>query len=365
MKREFHMDPVLLAAILLLMGFGLVMVYSTSSIYSLKKFNDAFYFLKRQALFMFFGLIVFYIVSRIDINLWKPLAYPLLFISLILLMALFTKFGKTVGGATRWLNFGGINIQPVELAKFSLIIYLAYSIERKADKMRTFLVGFLPHLIIIGVFLILIFIEPDFGNAMIILCISFALLYIGGIRLSHIILACLLASPLLIYEILHSGYRLRRLLIFLNPWQDPTGSGFQIIQSTYAFASGGLFGRGLGNGRQKLFYLPASHTDFIFSNIGEELGFIGVMFTIVLYLVIVWRGFSSMKYTSDIYVVILTTGMLLLIIMETLINMCVGLGAVPTKGLTLPLISYGGSSLIMTCLSLGIIMNVSSKRYLR
>lgn len=365
MNREFHMDPVLLTVVLLLMGFGLVMVYSTSSIYSLKKFNDAFYFLKRQSLFMIIGLIVFYIVARIDIKIWKSLAYPLLFISLLLLVALFTKFGKTVGGATRWLNFGGINIQPVELAKFSLIVYLGYSIEKKSDKMRTFSVGFLPHLLITGIFLILILLEPDFGNAIIILCISFALLYIGGVRFSHIILVCLFASPLLLYELLHVGYRLRRLLIFLNPWQDPAGSGFQIIQSTYAFASGGLFGRGLGNGRQKLFYLPASHTDFIFSNIGEELGFIGVLFTVMLYLVIVWRGFTSMKYASDIYVVILTTGMLLLIIMETLINMCVGLGAVPTKGLTLPLLSYGGSSLIVTCLSLGIIMNISSKRYVR
>lgn len=365
MNREHHMDPVLLTAILLLMGVGLVMVYSTSSIYSLKKFNDSFYFLKRQALFMCFGLLVFYIVSRINVNVWKSLSYPLLFISLVLLIALFTKFGKTVGGATRWLNFGGVNLQPVELAKFSLIVYLGYSIEKKADKMETFSIGFLPHLIVTGIFVILILLEPDFGNAMIILCISFALLYIGGVRVTHILLVCLLTSPFLLYELLHAGYRLRRLLIFLNPWQDPTGSGFQIIQSTYAFASGGLFGRGLGNGRQKLFYLPASHTDFIFSNIGEELGLIGVMFTIMLYFVIVWRGFTSLKYTSDIYVVILTTGMLLLLIMEALLNMCVGLGAVPTKGLTLPLISYGGSSLIVTCISLGIIMNISSKRYIR
>lgn len=365
MKREFYMDPVLLTVILLLMGFGLVMVYSTSSIYSLKKFNDAFYFLKRQATFMVIGLITFYIVARIDIKIWKSLAYPLLFISLLLLVALFTKYGKTVGGATRWLNLGGINIQPVEFAKFSLIVYLAYSIEKKADKMSRFFIGFLPHFIITGVLFILVLFEPDFGNAMIILCISLALLYIGGVKLYHIALVCLLASPLLLYELLHAGYRWRRLLIFLNPWQDPTGSGFQIIQSTYAFASGGLFGRGLGNGRQKLFYLPASHTDFIFSNIGEELGFIGVLFTVMLYLVIVWRGFTAMKYTSDIYVVILTTGMLLLLIMEALINMCVGLGAVPTKGLTLPLLSYGGSSLIVTCLSLGIIMNVSSRRYSR
>ncbi len=365
MKREFYMDPVLLASILLLMGFGLVMVYSTSSIYSLKKFNDAFYFLKRQALFMVIGLSIFYIVARININIWKSLAYPLLLVSFVILLLLFTGFGKSVGGARRWLNFGGINIQPVELAKFALIVYLGYSIEKKADKMRIFLVGLLPHLIIIGVFLILVLLQPDFGNAMIILCISFALLYIGGVRLSHIILVFLLMSPYLLYELLFTGYRFRRLLVFLNPWQDPTGSGFQIIQSTYAFASGGLFGMGLGNGRQKLFYLPASHTDFIFSNIGEELGFIGVLFTITLYLVIFWRGWTSMKYTTDIYVITLTTGMLLLIILEALINMCVGLGALPTKGLTLPLLSYGGSSMVVTCLALGIIMNVSSKRYLR
>ncbi len=365
MRREFHMDPVLLASILLLMGLGLVMVYSTSSIYSLRKFNDALYFLKRQALFMVIGLILFYIVARININIWKPLAYPLLLVSFLLLLLLFTGFGKSVGGARRWLNFGGVNIQPVELAKFALIVYLGYSIEKKADKMQTFSVGLLPHLIITGIFVILVLLEPDFGNALIILCISFALLYIGGVRLSHIVLVLLLMSPFLLYEVFHAGYRLRRLLVFLNPWQDPTGSGFQIIQSTYAFASGGLFGKGFGNGRQKLFYLPASHTDFIFSNIGEELGFIGILFTIMLYLVILWRGWTAMRYTADIYVITLTTGMLLLIIIEALINMCVGLGALPTKGLTLPLISYGGSSVVVTCLALGIIMNVSSKRYLR
>jgi len=363
MRDGQRIDPVLLSAILLLMGFGLVMVYSTSSIFALKKFNDAFYFLKRQAIFMFVGFIFFYISSRIDIRVWKKFAYPLLFLSLVLLIALFTKFGKTVGGATRWLNIGGINFQPVELTKFSLIVYLAYSIEKKSDKIKTFSIGVLPHLIIMGIFVVLILLEPDFGNAMIIFSMTFALLFLGGVRVSHILLVGVMGVPFMVYELLHAGYRIRRLLIFLNPWQDPSGSGFQIIQSTYAFASGGLFGRGLGNGRQKLFYLPASHTDFIFSNIGEELGFLGVVFTVLLFGVVVWRGLTALKYTTDMHGWLLVSGMVLLLLLETLINMCVGLGALPTKGLTLPLISYGGSSVIVSCLALGIIMNASSRRY--
>lgn len=365
MKRELHIDPVLLSAVLLLTGFGLVMVYSTSSIYALKKFNDAFYFLKKQTIFVIAGLIVFYAASRIKIELWKSFAYPFLIISIILLLSLFAGFGKTVGGATRWMNLGGINIQPVEFAKFSLIVYFAYSIEKKAEKIKTFSIGVLPHLVILGIFFLLVILQPDFGNAVIIASVCLSLLYMGGVKLSHLLIIGLLGSPLILYELLHAGYRFRRLLIFLNPWKEPAGSGFQIIQSTYAFASGGLFGRGLGNGRQKLFYLPASHTDFIFSNIAEELGFIGVLFTVVLYGVIIWRGLSALKYSTDVFVVLLASGLLLLICIEALVNMCVGLGALPTKGLTLPLISYGGSSMLVTCLALGIIMNISILRYRR
>lgn len=365
MRNEFRLDPVLLACVLLLMGFGLVMVYSTSSIYALKKFNDAFYFLKRQAIFMAMGLVVFFIVTKIDLRFWRALAYPLLILSLSMLLLIFTKFGKTVGGATRWLNFGGINFQPVEFAKFSLIVYLAYSIDKKAEKIKTFSIGVLPHLIVIGLFFGLIIMQPDFGNAIIMVCISLGMMVIGGVRLSHIILIGILGSPLFIYEIFHSGYRFRRFMTFLNPWADPTGAGFQIIQSTLAFASGGIFGTGLGNGRQKLFYLPASHTDFIFSNIGEELGLVGILFTIMLYSVILWRGFFALRWEQDWFILLLVSGMLLMIILGALINMCVGLGALPTKGLTLPLISYGGSSVIVTCAALGIIMNFTSRRFSR
>jgi len=359
-QRDSKIDAVLLASVLLLIGFGIVMVYSASSFYSLKKFNDEFFFLKKQAVFAVAGILILYVFSRIDARFLKYLAYPALIGSVAMLIALFTSLGLTVGGATRWLDLGSFNIQPSEFAKISIILYLAYSMARKGEKMKDFSIGVLPHLIVIGIFFLLIKTEPDFGNALLIGILAFCMLYIGGARLHHLLGIFVLALPLVIYEVIHAGYRMRRLIAFLNPWQDLTGAGFQLVQSFIAFGSGGFWGRGLGNGRQKLFYLPAAHTDFIFSNIGEEVGFIGILFTVMLFVIFAWRGYCAVKSVDDYFLVYLGTGIVMLILIEAAINMCVGLGTLPTKGLTLPFVSYGGSSMIVSCACAGILLNLSS-----
>ncbi|VAV83264.1 Cell division protein FtsW [hydrothermal vent metagenome] len=355
-------DRMLIISTLLLVASGVVMVYSTSFVVAMKKFGDEYFFVKKHVVFAIIGLILFVIFSRIPYHLYKKLTYPILIGSVILLACLFIPgVGHKVGGATRWLKVMGITFQPSELAKVAVIIFLAYSLEAKQEVIKSFSLGFLPNILIPGVVIAMIMVQPDFGSAVTLSIMVFILCFVAGVSALHLTGLLAMVVPALYVVVAHFGYMTQRMLTYLDPWKDPYGSGFQIIQSFLAFGSGGVWGLGLGEGRQKLFYLPEAHTDFIFSVIGEELGLIGVGAVILLYVVFFVSGLMVALRAKDLFGTYLALGLTLLITLQATINMAVVMGVLPSKGLPLPLISYGGSSLVMSLIAVGIILNVYIK----
>ncbi len=364
LKTRKRFDPLILVSTLLLICIGIVMSYSASAIIAMEKFGDHLFFLKRQVLWIGLGSILMVVVMILDYENLKKMTLPLFAVSLIfLVLLLFPVFSREIGGARRWIVLGPISFQPSELAKISLILYMAHTLTRKVEKLRDFTVGYLPNVIVVGVFAVLIALQPDLGTAILITLVIFMLLYVAGVKMKHIFYSLLFSLPVVAYAVLSVPYRKRRILAFLDPWEDPMDSGFQIIQSLYAFGRGGFSGLGLGNGKQKLFYLPEPHTDFVFSVIGEELGFIGVVFVLLCFTIFVWRGLRIALKIDDPYGCYLATGFSLLIGIQALINIGVVIGVLPTKGLPLPFISVGGSSMIVSMISAGILLNVSNKMY--
>jgi cell division protein FtsW len=348
--------------VLCLMLLSLVTVYSASSHLALHELGDSYYYLKRQALFCLAGLVLLYGVKKFPCSLYARLVYPLLLGSGVLLgLLLVPGVGSKVGGAVRWIRIGGISFQPSEFAKIALAVYLAYSMAKKGEAMGTFATGLLPHLLVTGIFIGLITLQPDLGTAMILGCWSLTLLFIGGASVLQLMVIMLFSSPVLLWLIQRTPYRLDRWNAFLNPWDDPQGIGFQIIHSFLAFGSGGILGAGLGDSKQKLFYLPEPHTDFILSIIGEEMGLIGVAAIVALFGFLIVRGIRVALNAPDLYSTYLAFGVTCLIGIQAVVNMGVVMGLLPTKGLTLPLISYGGSSLMVTLFSVGVLLNISSK----
>lgn len=360
-------DIALMFPVLVLVGIGIVMVYSASSALALKKFGSDFYFLKKQALFALLGILALVLCKHIPYKVYRHLTYPLLLLSLLFLIAVqVSAFSYTAGGSTRWLRIGSFTFQPSEFARFALIIYLAYSLSKKMADIKDFYIGFLPHIIVLGVFTLLIFIQPDFGSIVILGMITWMMMFIGGVRFIHLATSLVLLLPIAYLFLTSADYRVNRLMTFLNPWQYPTGDGYQIIHSFMAFGSGGIWGTGIGKGYQKLFYLPEPHTDFIFSVIGEELGLIGVLIILSLYFFILVRGIRIARNAKDMFGTLLAIGITSAIILQACINMCVALGLLPTKGLTLPFLSYGGTSLLINMACIGILMNIeASKSYER
>lgn len=355
-------DYMILIPVILLIGLGLVFVYSASSHLAALRLGDSYFFLKRQALFCILGIFIMLITKHIPCTLYSKLVYPLLFVSLSLLVLLFIPgFGHKVGGATRWLRYWEFSFQPSELAKFSLAVYMAYSMSKKGSYMGSFSRGFLPHMLIAGAFMLLIVLQPDLGTAVIIGCWFLLVLFVGGVKFVQLLSIVIVSAPFVLWLIWHSNYRLKRLWAFIHPWDDPKGIGFQIIHSFLAFGSGGIFGAGLGNSTQKLFYLPEPHTDFVFSIAAEELGFLGAIVIIVLFGILIMRGIKVALDARDLYSSYLALGLTCLIGLQVLVNMGVVTGLLPTKGLTLPLVSYGGSSLVINLLSIGILLNISSR----
>ena len=355
-------DITLLFSVLFLVGIGIVMVYSASSALALKKFGSDYYFLKRQALFSLMGMIALVTCGHIPMAVYKSLAYPLLAIAILLLLLVpFSNLGVTAGGAKRWLSIMGFSFQPSEIARLTMVIYLAFSMSKKQDNIKDFSIGFLPHLIVLALFTGLILIQPDFGSAVILAAITWILLFVGGVRLRYLLSFILLIMPMVYYVMLNADYRLRRITSFLDPWQYPTEDGYQIIHSLMAFGTGGIWGAGIGKGYQKLFYLPEPHTDFIFSVIGEELGLVGIVIILSLYALILWRGVSIARNATDSFSVFMATGITATILLQVCVNMCVTLGLLPTKGLTLPFLSYGGTSLLVNMASIGILMNIGTR----
>ena len=360
-KRNSSYDLKLLFPVLFLVGIGIVMVYSASSALALKKYGSGYYFLKKQACFALLGIVVLIICRRIPARLFRPLAYPFMIMAITLLAAIkLTKFGHSVGGSARWLRFGGFTFQPSEFARFALIVYLAYSLDKKKDKLDDFYVGFLPHILVLGILTVLIFIQPDFGSVLILGAITWIMLFVGGGSLRHLLLSCAALLPVIYFFMVGAEYRLKRLLSFMNPWLHPSNDGYQIVHSLMAFGTGGAWGTGIGKGYQKLFYLPEPHTDFIFSVIGEELGLLGVILILVLYVLIFWRGVWIAINTEDSFGALLALGLTTAIGLQVCVNMGVTLGLLPTKGLALPFLSYGGTSLLVNMASIGILMNISA-----
>jgi cell division protein FtsW len=361
MKGRRRFDYILLIVTLALVGVGIVMVYSTSAILAADRFQDPYYFLKRQALYAGIGFILMILMMFLPYKILKRFAYPILILSILFLMAvLIPGIGHRAGGSMRWLKIQSFSFQPSELAKLGLIIFLAYFLTKKEEKIRSFSFGFLPTLLLSGVVIALVLKEPDFGGALFLTLIVFFLLFASGVRLIYVFGAFLLIAPVGYYFLMNAGYRYKRLFSFIRPWEDPTGTSFQIVQSFLSFGSGGLFGLGLGEGRQKLFFLPAPHTDFIFSIIGEELGLVGAMIVVLLFFILTLRGIQIGLSLEDRFGAYLALGITLLISLQGLINMGMVLGLLPTKGLTLPLISYGGTSLITNLVGVGILLHLST-----
>jgi cell division protein FtsW len=361
MRDRAQYDLPLLIITISLMGVGIVIVYSASAILAADKFGDGYYFLKKQALFGAFAVAVMMVMMNIPHTLLKRLAYPILGLSLFLLILLLIPgVGYRVGGSTRWIRLIHLSFQPSEFAKLALIIFLAYFLEKKGDRMKTFATGFLPVLVISGTIIFLVMLQPDFGVALFLATMVFVLLFIGGARVSHVLYSILAATPIVYLLITRVDYRYNRIIGFLNPWEDPGRTSFQIVQSLLAFGAGGLFGTGLGGGSQKLFFLPAPHTDFIFSVIGEELGMVGATITLGLFALFTIRGIRIALMAEESFGTLLGVGITAMISIQAIVNMGVVLGLLPTKGLTLPFISYGGTSLLVNAMGVGILLNISS-----
>lgn len=357
---EERPDLFLFISIVILLAVGIVMIYSASSIRSLLEYQDSFFYLRKQVSWALLGMGILLLSIRVNYHFYRRWSKLLMFITLILLvLVLFPGIGVMRGGSRRWLGLGDFLFQPSELAKISLVIYLALYLSEKKERIYRFN-GIIPPLLISSSVAVLIVLEPDLGTAITVMGTCFVILFAAGIRISHLLGLSLLGLPLLGYFIMAEEYRRSRLFSFLNPWADPLDTGFQIIQSLFALGSGGLLGLGLGMSRQKFFYLPEPGTDFIFAILGEELGFFGTSLIVLLFFFFAWRGLRIALGAPDLFGSILALGVTTMIVFQALINIGVVTGSMPVTGITLPFISYGGSSLVITLFGVGILLNIST-----
>jgi cell division protein FtsW len=352
-------DVTLAATLVGLIAFGVVMVYSASAVYASNMFDDGFHFLVRQTVFAAVALVVIVFFTRIDIYWLRRSTYPVLLIAVMLMIAVALGLGRSAGGATRWLVVGPVNVQPAELAKLAMIMWLAHSLAKKAHRVRTFSIGFLPHVLVAALLMLLCLAQPDFGSAVMIALLTFVVLFAAGAKAGYLLGCVLVAIPVGYAAIASSPYRMRRIKAFLEPFEHRQGAGYQITESLMSFGSGGWTGVGLGDGRQKLLFLPEAHTDFISAIIGEELGFIGVALLCAAFAWVVIRGLRAAWRAQDEYAGYLAAGMTLFIGLQAFTNLAVAMGLLPTKGLALPFVSYGGSSLLVNAAAAGIILNTS------
>ena len=353
-------DRTILLVTYALAAIGLIIVFSASGVMAETRYGDSMFFLKRQGLWLLLGMMVLHGVSRWEYDRWQTLTPYVLGITLVLLiLVLIPMLGTQVNGARRWLRMAWISVQPGELAKLSVVLYLASFLARKERDIVRFGQGVLPPVLVVGLLAGLVLLEPDMGTAVVMTILLLGLLFVGGARLPYLVGLTGMLGGLAYLLIMQSDYRRRRLLNFLDPWQDPTDAGFQLTQSFVAFGNGGFFGVGLGEGGQKLFFLPEVHSDFVLALVGEELGFVGTGLLMGLFVVLIVRGFHIAGRAPDAFGRYLAYGVTLLLGVQVIINMGVVSGLLPTKGLTLPLVSYGGSSLIVTLAAIGMLLNVS------
>jgi cell division protein FtsW len=348
---------------LILVTVGLIMIYSASAILAHDRYGNSYYFFARQLIWALVGCGGMFLASRVDLDSLRALAIPALFVS-VLLMALVCVpgIGKTVGGAQRWFRLGPFSFQPSEVLKISLIFYLADSLDRRRQALGN-LSGLVPYLVILGICMVLLEKQHDFGTAVLLAIVTMLLLLLAGVQWTYFMVPLSILVPVFIFLVESASYRMKRITAFLNPWDDPQGAGFQLIQSLIAVGNGGPLGVGLSNSTQKLFYLPAPHTDFIFAIIAEELGWVGAGTLVFLFAVFILRGFkvasSAGARENGLFRALLASGITGLIGFQAILNLGVVTGLLPTKGIPLPLISYGGSSMVFTLTSIGILFNIS------
>lgn len=355
-------DPVLLFAFISLLTIGVIMVASSSISVADRDFSNPFYYLQRQLVFVVIGLIGAVSVFRIRLVQWEKSGVALLIFALFLLvLVLVPGVGKTVNGSTRWLSLGVFNLQVSELVKLFLVIYVAGYLVRHGDAVRSSLWGFLKPMLMVGLAGLLLLIEPDFGATVVIMGTVLAMTFLAGARFTQFIFFVFLFAGAALLLVVTSPYRMQRLTSFANPWADPFDSGFQLTQSLIAIGTGGWFGTGLGGSVQKLFYLPESHTDFLFAVLSEEFGFVGISIVVLLYAILFFRALkiaAQAEKAGNYFAAYMAYGIGIWLSMQAIINMGVNVGLLPTKGLTLPLMSYGGSSLVVCCIAVGLLMRI-------
>jgi len=357
-------DLVLLSLIGAMVVFGLLMVYSSSYIFAQERTGDGFAFIKKQLIFTVLGFIALLISVQIPYRKWAQWTYPIAIGALaLLILVLIPGVGARVGGAQRWLRLGPLNVQPAEIAKFAMILFAARQLEKKRERIQEFVPGIVAPFLLPMLAMGLLLLQPDFGSVVMIAGVIFLLAFLAGASKKYLASILALGGTAASFLVLSTPYRRARVMTFLDPWQDPMGKGFQVLQSMLGLHNGSFFGVGLGNGKEKLFYLPEAHNDFIFAVIGEELGFIGVACVVAAFCILIYRGLRiaelCLKQRNDYFGAYLATGITLALGLQAFVNMGVVFGLLPTKGLTLPFISYGGSALLIDLFAVGVLLSIS------
>jgi cell division protein FtsW len=359
MARKLQSDKWLFLATLALICASIVMVYSASALVALERYQQPYLFVTKQMMWAAVGIAVLSIVMRIDYRTYSNDRMIWAMVGVVAFMLVMVLFRSPINGTRRWFGIGGFGIQPSELAKLAAIFFTALILERRRARIDELSYSLLPIGLIVGGLTGLILLEPDFGTAVSLIAVIAMMVFAAGISYRYLLGAVLLALPALYVILMQADYRRRRLLTFMDPWADPLGDGFQIIQSLIAIGTGGVFGKGLMNGVQKLFYLPEPHTDFIFSVISEETGLIGASLVVACFCMIAWRGLRTAMRAPDSFGAFLALGITMMLVLQALFNISVVLGLVPTKGIPLPLVSNGGSSMLINLLAVGVLLNIS------
>lgn len=358
MKNIF--PKILLFTVFILLLLGVIMVYSSSAIVATSVNHDAAYYLKRHSIYVLLGLLTLLFALKIDTNLYRQYAKPIYFIFMgALVLVLVPGLGKSAGGAARWIGISIFRFQPSEIFKFALIVYLSALLAKEQSQMKLFSLATLPHLLALGTAMILLLFQPDFGTTFLVAALILTMVFLSGARVTYLLIGITVAIPIILQLISKSPYRLGRILAFLEPWSHRQNKGYQIVESLISFGSGRFWGLGLGNGPGKLHFLPAAHTDFILAMVGEELGFLGVSLIIICFSLIAICGFKIALAQTDRYKNFLAAGLTTALILQAILNIFVVMGLVPTKGFTLPFLSFGGSSLIMSCFTVGVLARIA------
>jgi len=352
-------DTILLGCVLALLLFSVLMVYSTSISVAEVRYHDPFRIIGHWLVYIPIGLFIMWGLSRIDVSWWRAIALPVLGAGILLMVAVLVPgVGREINGAQRWFSLFGMTLQPVEMLKPAVIIYMAYYMSTFPERLQRFSSGLAPMLVVLGLSLLLLLLQPDFGSSVLLCVACFFMWFVGGVPIRHLSLMIVVFILCGALAIMAEPYRMQRMVTFLDPWQDPYGSGYQLIQSMIAFGSGGLFGAGLGQGVQKLFYLPEVFTDFISASIGEELGLMGMLLLLAVFTLLIGRGLWMAMRQEDMFARLVILGCMLCIAVALLINLGAAMGLMPTKGMPLPFVSYGGSALLGECMLIGLVLSI-------